>query len=75
MRLLSDIMALCFRNTGSINGYLHTDIHGRDHEHRNLIPALRWTQFWFLMRDVLKKEGVHAPRYASTVNMEVSHGR
>jgi len=67
MRLLSDIMAYCYRTSGSINGYLHIDVTGRGIEQRNIIPALRWTQLWFLMLDVLKKEGVHAPKYASTV--------
>ncbi|NBZ96917.1 MAG: hypothetical protein EBR40_10930 [Proteobacteria bacterium] len=75
MKILSDIMLLAYRNTGSVNGYLHTDRWGRNLEHRNLIPSLRWTQLWFLMREILKKEGVHAPRFASTISPEVSHGR
>lgn len=70
MRRLSDIMICCYRNTGSVNGYLHHDHTGRKVEHRNIIPAFRWTQLWFLMREVLKKEGVHAPRYASSVTPE-----
>lgn len=70
MKRLSDIMAYCYRTTGSINGYLHHDHSNRRNEHRNIIPAMHWTQLWFLMRDVLKKEGVHAPRYASTVTRE-----
>ena len=70
MRLLSDIMAVCYRNTGSINGYLHADCWGRTVEKKNLIPALRWTQLWFLMREALQKNGVHAPRYTSTVHPE-----
>jgi hypothetical protein len=68
-------MLLAHRNTGSVNGYIHTDHFGRNLERRNLIPSLGWTQFWFLMRDVLKKEGVHTPRYASTINAVGSHGR
>lgn len=67
MRRLSDIMLCCYVNTGSVNGYRHTPHSGRDRSHFNIIPAFRWTQLWFLMREVLKKEGVHAPRYASTV--------
>ena len=68
MRLLSDLMLLAHRNTGSVNGYIHTDHFGRKLENRNLIPSLRWTQLWFLMRQALQKEGVQAPRFASTVN-------
>lgn len=71
MRRLSDIMLCCHRNTGSVNGYLHHDSTGRKVEQRNIIPAMHWTQLWFLMREALKKEGVHAPRYASTVTSEV----
>lgn len=75
MKRLSDIMLLAYRNTGSVNGYLHTDHWGRNLERNNLIPSFRWTQLWFLMRDVLKKEGVNAPRFSSTISPEVSHGR
>lgn len=75
MKRISDIMALAHRNTGSINGYLHADHYGRQIERRNLIPAINWTQLWFLMSETLKKEGVRAPRFASTVHKEVCHGR
>jgi hypothetical protein len=35
------------------------------------MSAVQWSQFWFLMRDALKKEGVHRPLYSSTIGRAV----
>ncbi len=66
MKRLSNLLDAAYLATGSINGYLHSTEIERDLVRRNLIPAFSWTQLWFLLRDVLKKEGVSAPRFAST---------
>jgi hypothetical protein len=66
MKRLSNILADAYLATGSINGYLYKKDEAPYLVRRNIIPAFRWTQLWFLLREVLKKEGVSAPRYAST---------
>jgi hypothetical protein len=66
MKRLSNILADAYLATGSVNGYLHKRGEAECKAHRNIIPAFRWTQLWFLLREVLKKEGVSAPRFAST---------
>lgn len=70
MKRLSNILSDAYLSTGSINGYLHIKGLPSDPSsvvfRRNIIPAFRWTQLWFLLREVLKKEGVSAPRFAST---------
>lgn len=75
MRRLSNIMGWRYRHVGSIDSYL-SERHGSSAaSSRSAMRAVEWSQFWFLMRDVLKKEGVHRPLYASTISAEVSHGR
>jgi len=70
MKRLSNLLDAAYLATGSINGYLHIKGLPSDPSsvvvRRNIIPAFRWTQLWYLLRDVLKKEGVSAPRFAST---------
>ncbi len=66
MSCISDLMRHRHYTTGSVHCYLHQDAMGRDITQRTIIPLFRWTQLWFLMRELLKKEGVHALRYAST---------
>ena len=66
MKRLSNILADAYLATGSINGYLHAVDHQEPAVRKNIIPAFRWTQLWYLLREVLKKEGVNAPRFAST---------
>lgn len=70
MKRLSDILSAAYIATGSVNGYIHIKGLPSDPSsvlvRRNIIPAFRWTQLWYLLRDVLKKEGVSSPRFAST---------
>lgn len=66
MKRLSNILADAYLATGSINGYLYKKDDSPYLVRRNIIPAFRWTQLWFLLREVLKKEGVISPRYVST---------
>jgi len=66
MKRLSNILSDAYLATGSVNGYLHQRGESDCKAHRNIIPAFRWTQLWFLLREVLKKEGVISPRYVST---------
>jgi hypothetical protein len=67
MKRLSSIMSWRYRNAGSIDCYVHERGGTRSESSKSLMRTFEWYQFWFLMRDVLKKEGVFTPRYASTV--------
>jgi hypothetical protein len=67
MKRLSSIMSWRYRNAGSIDSYIHQRDGARYESIKSLMQTIEWSQFWFLMRDVLKKEGVFTPRYSSTV--------
>ena len=66
MKRLSNIMGWRYRHAGSIDSYLSEREGSSAASARSAMSAVQWSQFWFLMRDVLKKEGVHRPLYAST---------
>lgn len=67
MKRLSNIMGWRYRHAGSIDSYLAEREGSCPSSARSAMSAVQWSQFWFLMRDVLKKEGVHRPLYASHV--------
>ena len=71
MKRLSNIMGWRYRHAGSIDSYLSEREGSCAASARSAMSAVQWSQFWFLMRDVLKKEGVHAPRYSSTIGRAV----
>jgi len=71
MKRLSDIMAWRYRHAGSIDCYPSYRNGSGAVSVRSTMSSVQWSQFWFLMRDVLKKEGVHAPRYSSTIGRAV----
>jgi hypothetical protein len=66
MKRLSNIMGWRYRHAGSIDSYLAEREGSGAASARSAMSAVQWSQFWFLMRDALKKEGVHRPLYAST---------
>jgi len=73
MKRLSSVMSWRYRHAGSIDSYLSQRGGSRAESARLLMGTIEWSQFWFLMRDLLKKEGVHRPKYRSTALPGGSH--
>jgi hypothetical protein len=73
MKRLSSVMSWRYRHAGSIDNYLSQRGSSKPAGFRSELRCFEWSQLWFLMRDLLKKEGVHRPKYRSTALPGGSH--